>query len=165
MKHLLLIITTLLFFIIICFVYPYYTNSNREGMTTTEFDDYLQSFKQKENRMFPFRYFTDENDRVLPFVAVTGFFRSKDAEDKYNEYVQNGINIFGITAYKSFPNRELMDSTEGEYERNDTFEYIGKIREWLCCVKSAEESSSQQKNQKPRVLNQQKKMDSPNSID
>jgi len=116
-------------------------------MTSDEFDEYVQSFKEKENRMFPFRYFTDENDRVLPFVAVTGFFREKAAEDKYHEYVANGIHVFGITAYKSFPNRALMDSTEGEYERNDTFDYTGKIRDWLCCFRSAEENGFTGKNQ------------------
>ena len=141
MKYLLLIAALILFFIIICFVYPYYQvseNADKEGMTTIERNTYAQSFKEKENRMFPFRYFTDENDQVLPFVAVTGFFREKAAEDKYHEYVANGIHIFGITAYKSFPNRSQMDSTEGEYERNDTFDYTGNIRDWLCCFRSAE---------------------------
>jgi hypothetical protein len=120
--------------------------SSREGMTTDERDEYIQGFKEKENRMFPFRYFTDENDRVVPFVAVTGFFREKEAEDKYHEYVKNGINIFGITAYKSFPNRKLIDSTEGDYERNDTFDYTGKIRDWLCCFRNAEENGFTSKN-------------------
>lgn len=134
-----------IFFIFVCFVYPYYqagafANNSKEGMTSDELDKYVQTFKEKENRIFPFRYFTDENDRVLPFVAVTGFFREKAAEDKYHEYVANGVHIFGITAYKSFPNREQMDSTEGEYERNDTFDYTGKIRNWLCCFKNAEEN-------------------------
>ena len=144
MKYPFLIFILIVFFIFVCFVYPYYqlnsSKSSKEGMTSDELDEYVQSFKEKENRMFPFRYFTDENDRVLPFVAVTGFFREKAAEDKYHEYVANGIHIFGITAYKSFPNRSLMDSTEGEYERNDTFDYTGQIRDWLCCFRSAEEN-------------------------
>ena len=143
MKHLLLIIL-IVSIIVACFVYPYYAqnvNLNRESMKDSqEFEKYLNSFKEKENRIFPFRYFTDENDKVLPFVAVTGFFRDKKAEDRYNEYIKNGINVFGITAYKSFPNRELMDSTEGEYERNDTFDYVSKIRDWLCCFKNAEDN-------------------------
>ena len=101
-------------------------------------DDYVQSFKEKENRMFPFRYFTDDAGNALPFVAITGFFRGKDAEDRYHEYVKNGIHLFGITAYKSFPNRELMDKSEGEYERNDTFDYTGKIKDWLCCFQNKE---------------------------
>ena len=43
--------------------------------TKKEFNDYIQSFNLKENRYFPFRYFTDINNNVLPFVSVTGFFR------------------------------------------------------------------------------------------
>lgn len=143
MKHLLLILFLIVFFIFVCFVYPYYQSppkKTKEGMTSDERDAYIQKFKEKENRMFPFRYFTDENDRVLPFVAVTGFFREKAAEDRYNEYIKNGIHVFGITAYKSFPNRKLIDSTEGEYERKDTFDYTGKIRDWLCCFRNAKEN-------------------------
>jgi hypothetical protein len=99
------------------------------------FDDYIQSFKEKKNRMFPFRYFTDINNNVLPFVAVTGFFRGEDAKNKYYEYINKGIHVFGITAYKSFPNKEMLDESEGEYERNDDFDYTGNIKHWLCCFK------------------------------
>jgi hypothetical protein len=93
-------------------LYDRYTRilCKKEGMTTVKNDTYIQKFKKKENRMFPFRYFTDENDKVLPYVAVTGFFRGKDAEERFNEYVKQGIHIFGITAYKSFTNRDMMDS-------------------------------------------------------
>ena len=153
MKYLLLIITLIIFFILVCFVYPYYQAANekktankKEGMTTSERDAYVQNFKEKENRIFPFRYFTDENDRVLPFVAVTGFFREKEAEDRYHEYIKNGIHVFGITAYKSFPNRAKIDSTEGEYERNDKFDYIGNIRDWLCCFYDSKENGFTERN-------------------
>jgi len=111
-----------------------------EGMTSDERREYVQSFNEKENRTFPFRYFTDEHGKVLPFVAVTGFFRDKAVEDKYHEYIANGIHVFGITAYKSFPNRKLIDLTEGEYERKDTFDYTGKIRDWLCCFRNAKDN-------------------------
>ena len=97
--------------------------------------EYAQQFTVKENRMFPFRYFTDKDGKALPVVAVTGFFRGKDAEDRYHEYVRKGVRVFGITAYKSFPNRAMLDASEGEYERNDTFDYPGRIRDWLCCFK------------------------------
>jgi hypothetical protein len=117
-----------------------YTKNKYKGKNKQkDKDEYAQTFLEKENRIFPFRYFTDENGRALPFVAVTAFFRGKDAEDKYEEYIKHGVHIFGITAYKSFPNRAKMDSTEGEYERNDTFDYTGKIRNWLSCVKTPAE--------------------------
>ena len=134
MKYLPYIVLMTAILLFVSLVVPYYLNAeSKEGMTSDELDEYVQIFNEKENRMFPFRYFTDENDRVLPMVAVTGFFREKAAEDLYNEYIENGIYVFGITAYKSFPNRDLMDPTEGEYERNDTFDYTGNIQDWLCC--------------------------------
>lgn len=99
-------------------------------------DDYIQQFHKAEHRIFPFRYFTDEHGNALPVVAVTGFFRDKKAEDRYYEYVRKGIHVFGITAYKYFPNRDMLDVSEGEYEKKDTFDYVGKIRHWLCCFKN-----------------------------
>ena len=112
--------------------YELFTNSN------PELSNYIQSFSQKENRIFPFRYFTDKDNNILPFVAVTGFFRDEDAKNKYYEYINKGIYVFGITAYKSFPNKELLDETEGLYERTDDFDYIGNIKNWLCCFKDKE---------------------------
>jgi hypothetical protein len=88
--------------------------------------------------MFPFRYFTDDKDEVVPVVAVSGFFREKKAEELYYEYLSKGVKIIGITAYKSFPNREMMDDSEGEYEKNDTFNYTENIQDWLCCFKDYE---------------------------
>jgi hypothetical protein len=101
-----------------------------------ELTTYIQQFKDPKHRIFPFRYFTDANDNPLPIVAVTGFFRDKAAEDRFHEYKQKGIGIFGITAYKSFPNREMLDKSEGEYERNDTFDFTASITDWLCCFKN-----------------------------
>jgi hypothetical protein len=101
-------------------------------------EKYIQRFLEKEHRIFPFRYFTDDSGKPLPFVAVTGFFREKDAEDRYNEYIKNGIRIFGITAYKTFPNRALLDNSEGEYERKDSFDFPNKVRDWCCCFKNKE---------------------------
>jgi len=100
-----------------------------------EFNNYLQSFKENNNRKFPFRYFTDINNNVLPFVAVTGFFRDDNAKNKYYEYINKGINVFGITAYKSFPNKEMLDGSEGLYERTNDFNYTKNIKNWLCCFK------------------------------
>lgn len=122
--------------ILLVIVYFGMQTSNRNTMDD-ELTNYIQRFKESSHRIFPFRYFTDSNDNVLPIVAVTGFFRDKEAEARYYEYKERGISIFGITAYKSFPNRELLDNSEGEYERNDTFNYTSEIRDWLCCFKDA----------------------------
>jgi hypothetical protein len=94
--------------------------------------------KDRETGFFPFRYFQDSNSNLLPFVAVAGFFRDESAKQKYYEYVENGIHVFGITAYKSFP-RIITDGTEGEYETNDDFDYTGNIKNWLCCFNRPQE--------------------------
>jgi hypothetical protein len=93
----------------------------------------------EEKRMFPFRYFTDGSDNVLPFVAVTGFFRDEESKRKYYEYEARGYHIFGITAYKSFPNKEMLDESEGDFEKNDDFDYTGNIKNWLCCFKNKDQ--------------------------
>ena len=99
---------------------------------------YCEKFLQQENRKFPFRYFQDISGNALPFVAVTGPFREAQAEVLYHEYLANDIHIFGITAYKTFPNRLRFGMEEGEYERKDTFDYVGKIKHWLCCFRDKE---------------------------
>ena len=111
-------------------------NSDTNANTNTNIQSYIQQFKNKEHRIFPFRYFSDTNDNVLPFVAVTGPFRDETAKQRYFEYKEKGINIFGITAYKSFPNNKMFGKEEGEYERNDDFDYVGNIKDWLCCFKN-----------------------------
>lgn len=127
-----------LFLIFLAIFFFFIIKSKKIQDHTTELDRYIQSFKEKEGRSFPFRYFTDENGNVLPFVAVTGFFRDENAKKKYYEYKNKGIHIFGITAYKSFPNKEMLGKEEGEYERNDTFDYTENIKNWLCCFKETE---------------------------
>ena len=112
--------------------YEQFTNTNTELYT------YIQSFNKKENRIFPFRYFTDINNNVLPFVAVTAFFRDDNSKNKYYEYINKGIFIFGITAYKSFPNKYMLDISEGDYVLNDNFDYVNNIKNWLCCFRNSE---------------------------
>jgi len=102
------------------------------------YTNYLQDLLKKENRMHPFRYFTDSEGTVLPIVAVTGFFRGDDAREKYQEYLDKKFNVFGITAYKSFPNKKLLGKEEGQYEKDDTFDYTREIRSWMCCFRQKE---------------------------
>lgn len=103
-----------------------------------DLQSYIQKFNDKEHRIFPFRYFTDADGNVLPFVAVSGFFRDENAKERFYTYKNKGVHIFGITAYKSFPNKEMLGEEEGEYERKDDFDYTGSIKDWLCCFKNRE---------------------------
>jgi hypothetical protein len=52
--------------------------------------------------------------------------------------MSKGLFVFGITAYKSFPNNKLLDLSEGAYERNDDFNYTSNIKNWLVCFKDKE---------------------------
>ena len=121
----------ILFSFVFLFIFLYFFLRTKESFE----NKYFQKFLEKENRMFPFRYFVDENNQVLPFVAVTGPFRCDIAKHKYYEYIDNGIHVFGITAYKTFPNTKLFGKEEGKYEREDTFNYTKEIKNWLCCFK------------------------------
>ena len=112
---------------------PFSPNESKSDITT-----YIQQFNNKDHRMFPFRYFTDASNNVLPIVAVTGPFRDDKAKERFKEYKEKGIHIFGITAYKTFPNNKLFGEEEGEYERKDDFNYVGEIKDWLCCFANKE---------------------------
>jgi uncharacterized alpha/beta hydrolase family protein len=52
------------------------------GTTSRSKYESLNSFKEKDSRIFPFRYFTDSNDNVVPYIAVTGFFRDSNAKEQ-----------------------------------------------------------------------------------
>ncbi len=97
---------------------------NQSYMTTLE--------THSKEKHFPFRYFTDENKKIIPVVAVTSFFRDDDAKKLFKEYQKNGISVIGITAYKSFPNK-IKDGTADDYTGDQDFDYVGKIKNWLCC--------------------------------
>jgi len=101
--------------------------------------DYLKILEADKNkRNFPFRYFQDKSGNILPFAAVSAFFRDEPTKQKYSEYVKNGIHVFGITAYKTFP-KKIADGTGDNDTKNDTFDYLGKIKNWLTCFRDPEE--------------------------
>jgi glycosyltransferase involved in cell wall biosynthesis len=130
----------LLNFVIIISIMIMTTDINqefKEGMS--DFTDiknpYLETLKAHEQeRIFPYRYFRDEKENILPIVAISGFYRDERARDLYQEYLDNGIKIIGITAYKSFP-KPITDTTGDSETKNDPFDYVKNIENWLCCFK------------------------------
>ena len=108
--------------------------SSFEPFKSAKFDEtYLPTLEtHSKGKHFPFRYFTDENKKIIPLVAVTSFFRDDDAKKLFQEYQDNGISIIGITAYKSFP-KKIKDGTADDYTGDQDFDYTGKIKNWLCC--------------------------------
>jgi hypothetical protein len=110
--------------------------NQQEGMQSEIKNNYLTTLAQHEKeRIFPYRYFYgDELSNILPLVAVTGFYRDQRTRDLFNEYLENGINIIGVTAYKTFP-KPIADSTADSDTLNDKFNYIKGIKSWLCCFR------------------------------
>lgn len=91
----------------------------------------------KDNRKFPFRYFKDENNNILPIVAVTAFFRSNEDKELYYKYINAGIKVIGITAYKTFPIK-IRDISEDQFHLIDDFNYVDNIKIWLACMQNLE---------------------------
>ncbi len=92
---------------------------------------------QKKLKPFPFRFFKDENNNILPIVAVTGFFRKKEDKILFEQFQKEGIIIIGITAYRTFP-KEINDKPEDKFHLTDDFDYINRIETWLSCMKNPE---------------------------
>ena len=91
----------------------------------------------KKNQKFPYRFFVDENNNILPIVAITSFFRNIQDKNRYNYFINNNIKIIGITAYKSFPIK-IRDVSEDKYHLTDDFDYIQNIQNWLCCFQNSD---------------------------
>ena len=99
--------------------------------------EYLNSVVKEhhEKSKFPYRYLTNEHGNMIPIVLISAFFRDDDARDTYQEYLDNGIRVAGITAYKSFP-KQIDDASEDKYHHSDGFQYTKKIKNWMCCFRN-----------------------------
>ena len=82
----------------------------------------------------PYRYFKDENSNVLPIVAITAFMRSDKDKEQYYKFIEAGIKVIGVTAYKTFPIK-ITDPSEDKYHIKDDFDYLGNIKTWLTCMR------------------------------
>jgi len=95
--------------------------------------------EHKEKKIiFPYRLLCDENNKLLPIVVLTAFFRSDFDKQRFTEYTKNGIKIVGITSYKTFP-KKISDDSGDNISMNDNFKYTSKIKNWLCCFKKSKE--------------------------
>lgn len=129
--------------ILIYFVYMWWLNRQRrkqkEPFVSNEqrLLDYMPTLeKRKVERTFPYRFFQNENGKLLPIVGVTAFFRDDAAKNLYSEFRDNGVKVIGVTAYKSFPNPMDKDPSEDKYHLTDNFDYVNAIKNWLCCFKN-----------------------------
>jgi len=119
-------IICLIIIIISTHLFSYRYIEHFEGVTS------LVKYYDKGN-LFPFRILCDENRNPLPIVGLSAFLRSNEDIDHFNEFIENDIKIIGITAYKSFP-RPILDNS-ADNQMNNYFDYLGKIKNWLCCFK------------------------------
>ena len=136
--------------VIVALFYAFYYKSNpltsmlnNNNIANTSYpvnQEYLKTTlaKHKEDSLFPYRYLSDQSGNLLPIVLVSGFFRDDRARDMYYEYIQNGIQVAGITAYKSFP-KKITDPSEDKYHLTDSFDYVGQIKNWMCCFRNTEQ--------------------------
>ena len=85
----------------------------------------------------PYRYLKDENNNILPIVAITAFMRSDKDKEQYYKFIKNGIKVIGVTAYKTFP-KKITDISEDKYHLTDNFDYLDNIKVWLTCMKNLE---------------------------
>jgi glycosyltransferase involved in cell wall biosynthesis len=98
--------------------------------------EYMPTLEKRKNEpMFPFRYFKNNKNQLLPIVSVSGFFRDDAAKNLYYEFIDNGIKVVGVTAYKSFP-KPITDTSDDKYHITDDFDYVKNIKNWLCCFQN-----------------------------
>jgi glycosyltransferase involved in cell wall biosynthesis len=118
------------------------STKTKEGFTSTAQQpvspEYMKTLEEHQKKgMFPFRWLKDENGKILPIVLVSGFFRDDEAKQRYQEYIDNGVKVVGITAYKTFP-KKIEDASEDKYHHTDTFDYIKEIKNWMVCFKDSQ---------------------------
>jgi len=107
-----------------------------EKMTDQSNTELLDKHR-KEGDHFPYRYLGDENGKIIPIVLVAAFFRDNRERNMYTDYINKGIKVAGITAYKSFP-RPITDKSGDSYYYEDSFDYLGNIKNWFSCFRNPE---------------------------
>jgi hypothetical protein len=117
----------IIIFIILFLIYMLYRNIT---IIKENFDNDLLGSKYGH----PYRYFKDETGDVLPIVAITAFFRSDKDKEQYYKFINAGIKVIGVTAYKTFPVK-ITDPSEDKYHINDNFDYLENIKVWLTCMR------------------------------
>jgi len=134
-----LTIILVVYIIILYITYNLYNQLNlkSEIIDTNQLQSNLQLLAQhkQEGSHFPYRYLQDEKGNLLPIVLVAAFFRDDRERHMYTDYINRGIKVAGITAYKSFP-RPITDKSGDSYYYNDSFDYLGNIKVWFCCFRN-----------------------------
>ena len=97
----------------------------------------IHNLLDKSQQKFPYRFLKDENNNIIPIVALTAFFRNDEDKKLYYSYLNADIKVIGVTAYKTFPIK-IRDVAEDTYHIKDDFNYIDNIKVWLACVKNLE---------------------------
>ena len=128
------LIIYLLILLLILFFISYFNSSKIKELYTNLIMS-KDILLDKSNRKFPYRYFKDENNNVLPIVALTAFFRSDTDKQLFYQYINADIKVIGITAYKTFP-LKIRDDSEDKYHLSDNFNYVDNIKLWLTCMKN-----------------------------
>lgn len=122
------------------------TNNSSSSSSISIPPEYLNKIKaDKDKGVFPFRFLQDEKGNILPIVVLVAFFRKKEDRDLFEEYEKNGVKIVGVTAYKTFP-KPIADSTADRTSMDDDFDYVGRVKNWLCCFKNPEQYGFTEKN-------------------
>ena len=98
-------------------------------------DEFLVEFKKNKTVLHPFRFLKDENGKFLSIVVLTAFFRTNQDKEAYYDFLKNGIDVIGITAYRSFPVK-IDDPSEDQYQLMDDFDYVNNIDTWLYCMRN-----------------------------
>jgi len=96
------------------------------------YESFINLKEDKEKGVFPFRFLYDENGNILNIVILAAFFRSPNDNKRYNEYLEAGVKIIGVTSYKTFP-KLISDNTGDNETMKDTFEYAKNIKIWIQC--------------------------------
>lgn len=131
--------TTILLVIIIILLLKLTTKESFSNVIFYEHPYFKTLLDHKDkNLLFPYRLLYDENNKLLPIVALTSFFRSDFDKQRFTDYTNNGIKIIGITSYKTFP-KNISDNSGDSITMNDAFDYTSKIKNWLSCFKNPEE--------------------------
>jgi len=83
---------------------------------------------------FPFKNIYDDKGKKMNIIAISAPFRSKEHEDLYQTYKNDGFSFIGISSYLDFPNY-IENPHEDRYHEKQNHNYPNMVDAWLNCFR------------------------------
>jgi len=143
----LVVLSIVVFIALIEFAYFLYSSSGvsllKDRMLRKDVEGFDSSSQKKGGEIddsnvpdvkFPFKNCRDENYKKLNVIMISAPFRTKEDEETYAKYKEQGLAFCGISSYLDFPDK-IKSPYEDRFHEERGHNYIHMVTTWLHCFR------------------------------